>query len=894
MAATYHIVSHTHWDREWYLGFEEFRVRLVHMVDHLIRHMEENPSFVSFLFDGQTAMVLDYLALRPERTGLFREWVKAGRFQIGPWYILSDEFLPDGESHVRNLLIGFATARTLGEPMRIGYLPDQFGHISQMPQILRGFGIDTALIYRGFGGEPGEESSEYEWRSPDGSSVLMIHLPRDGYSFGYFARDGEEEIADRFRRLRGELDRRAQTPHRLVMNGGDHFSVDTGLSRAIGLLDGKDGASVIHSSLPLYAEILKAALLAQPLPRVEGELRFGLRHAFAVINGTASSRMPVKLSNYRIETLLEKWLEPLNAIAVASGHAGRNLFLRRAWMKLLQNQDHDVICGASVDRVYEDAAARFRHAEQIGMETIAQIAGDLLPRGEEAHGDDRRLFLFNLLPRARRALVECEVEFHLQDVVIGINPDARATRKKRGPRSFRLLDAEGGEVPFQILGSRERYGITYSNHAYPVQTRVKAFRVLVDAKDLPAMGYARIDVVWSGKPPVFLPAARGGADFIENEFLRVETSADGSLAIRDLRSGEAFGGLHLFEEGGDIGDGYTYCPPDEDRIVTSTGTTAAIALLERGPLRAALRILRTMRVPAAASLDRRSRLRKAGKMDIETIVSLAAGSRRVEFRTRVNNGAKDHRLRLLFATGIGTRISLAGAPFDLVRREHAPIAWEDFPYEKPLNLHVLQRSVEVRSEDRGLLLLTKGIPEYELKSDGSGLLALTLLRCVGELSASNLATRPGGDAGWKNETPGGQCPGTHLFEYALVPWFGEAGDVLRREEEEYHSPVLPISRKEPSGAAGRSSLIEAESGRSRFSACKEAEEGGDILVRFFNPTEASDALSVRPGFRVRSAALATLGEEPSMYLLPDADNAYRCDVPPHGIVTLRFAPGGGA
>ncbi len=160
MKPTYHIVSHSHWDREWYKTFEQFRSMLVNMVDDLLDLLERDPGFVCFTLDGQTVILEDYLAVRPEREKEIRRFVAEGRLIIGPWYILPDEFLVSGEATVRNLLIGTHMAKEFGGQMNVGYIPDSFGHIAMMPAILKGFDIDTALVYRGFGGESGQTTSE--------------------------------------------------------------------------------------------------------------------------------------------------------------------------------------------------------------------------------------------------------------------------------------------------------------------------------------------------------------------------------------------------------------------------------------------------------------------------------------------------------------------------------------------------------------------------------------------------------------------------------------------------------------------------------------------------------------------------------------------------------------
>src|SRR5579872_1341860 len=168
------LVPHTHWDREWYQTFQQFRMRLVHTVDALLDILDQDSAFSHFMLDGQTIVLDDYLEVQPQNEERLRRYIQAGRIQIGPWYVQPDEFLVSGESLIRNLQIGFRRAADFGEPMRIGYVPDCFGHIAQLPQILQGFGIESAVFWRGVGAEA--RKSEFYWTAPDGTSVLVIHL----------------------------------------------------------------------------------------------------------------------------------------------------------------------------------------------------------------------------------------------------------------------------------------------------------------------------------------------------------------------------------------------------------------------------------------------------------------------------------------------------------------------------------------------------------------------------------------------------------------------------------------------------------------------------------------------------------------------------------------------
>lgn len=131
MLRNVHYVLSTHWDREWYQTFQNYRYRLVKLFDHLIEGWQDGRLQGPFQTDGQFIILEDYLEIRPERRKQVDQLVREGKFVLGPWYVLPDEFLVSGESLVRNLRMGREKTRAFGvEPSNAGFLCDMFGHNS--------------------------------------------------------------------------------------------------------------------------------------------------------------------------------------------------------------------------------------------------------------------------------------------------------------------------------------------------------------------------------------------------------------------------------------------------------------------------------------------------------------------------------------------------------------------------------------------------------------------------------------------------------------------------------------------------------------------------------------------------------------------------------------------
>jgi alpha-mannosidase len=442
---TLHLVSHTHWDREWYLTFQQFRLKLVHLVDGLLDLLDHDRDFKYFMLDGQTIVLDDYLLMRPEREADLRRYIKNGRLLIGPWHILPDEFLVSPEATIRNLLQGDRTAKKFGPKMMVGYIPDPFGHIGQMPQILRGFGIDSACLWRGLSDEP----CEFWWQAPDGSRVFMAYL-RDGYGNAALLPASEQErFTALVREVRDNLAPHSASDHLLLMYGTDHMEPPPETSRAIKAAQGKlDGDKLIQSTLPAYLRAAQSLVNSNQLPVVKGELRDSKRSH--LLPGVLSTRMWIKQRNRADETLLEKWVEPFSIFAELSDAnrqspiVNRKLtivnrqssIIRYTWRLLMENHPHDSICGCSIDQVHDEMKVRFDQVEQIGEEITKQsleaLAASINTTPATRHSSPAAIVVFNPTAGPRTDLVTARAEFQGE---------------------FEIVDEQGNVIPCQVLGS---------------------------------------------------------------------------------------------------------------------------------------------------------------------------------------------------------------------------------------------------------------------------------------------------------------------------------------------------------------------------------------------------------------------------------------------------------
>ncbi|HXW85011.1 MAG TPA: hypothetical protein VEJ86_11435, partial [Candidatus Binataceae bacterium] len=424
-----YFVAHTHWDREWYQPFQQMRARLVAMADKMIP-LVESGAVPSFHFDGQTVVLEDYLAVRPEMAPRLKRLIGAGQVQVGPWFVLADSFLVSGESLIRNLEIGMSIARRFGKPLDVGYLPDQFGHTAQLPQILAGFGFRTAVLWRGV--PAAIVRNRFVWEALDGSSVLTVYLPH-GYGNGsVLALKSVESFLKRVGDIASRERPYADGAPILIMVGTDHTEPDPRLKERLGEARGAEGFSFEIGPLETYVKRL-AELPPNGIVHHRGELRSPRRAH--LLPGVTSARTWIKQRDFRNCGALERIADPLAALANFSGapQSFENQ-LELAWRFELENHPHDSICGCSVDQVHEDMRYRFDQAALIAEDVAQRAVGAIFERAPDG---EPAIAVFN--PTfATRALVTANVEL----------PDSSASYAietgdgRRIPAAFEVATAE--------------------------------------------------------------------------------------------------------------------------------------------------------------------------------------------------------------------------------------------------------------------------------------------------------------------------------------------------------------------------------------------------------------------------------------------------------------------
>ena len=743
------IVAHTHWDREWYLPFEGYRMRLVPTVKGILDALEQDETFPHFMLDGQVAIVDDYLAIVPQDEERIRRLVRQGRLSIGPWYVLMDEFLISGETLIRNLELGLARASKLGGAMSVGYLPDMFGHIAQMPQILRQFGLDRAVVWRGV---PSTISStSFTWSSPDGSSVSTEYLPL-GYSNASELPHENPEFLERFSDYLIEASA-LLSDDVLMMNGGDHLPINRDLPRLVAEANAaQDELTLEITSLEHYLSTNTNEQGATWL----GELRSGFRAN--LLMGVTSNHVGVKQYTALAERTLERRAEPLAALFLEHSDA-RDAYLTEAWQHLIHNAAHDSICACSIDEVVDTVIARARKAQTIAGaiadEGLSVFASRLSAEGVSALNlsSVETTGIIEYLTSGDQAPAHTQILSQTAGTPGLVTIDAAMMRALlgmlHGPRfgddawiqTIAVREDDDGLHVTASVGPKERPNVAITAAKQDIYARLGArpdvavhltleqpaiYKVLALTGPVAPLGWAPVVPQAPHHPVVLSDDGRS----MSNGLLSICVAADGTFSLNGV---PGFGRL---VDGGDLGDSYNYSPPASDRLIDAvSGVT--IRCVESGPLRTTLTVERSYELPTSVDEETQSR---SGIVptSIETTITLEADQAELGLGVAWRNLSADHRLRLHLPLFEGAEYSRAGSAFATVTRG---LIAEGRPDELGLATYPASRYVQAGQ----LSVAFSGVREYELVAIRDGQaneLAITLLRSTGMLSRLGMVNRP--------------------------------------------------------------------------------------------------------------------------------------------------------
>lgn len=768
-ALTFHLIPHTHWDREWYLTRAAFQARLVPVLDEVLDQLERDGD-ARFVLDGQTVLLEDYLAVKPENGKRIAALVQRGALEIGPWYVLSDLLIPSAESLRRNLAEGMRDAQRFGRRVDVLYSPDAFGHPAELPKLAAEFGIKWAVIRRGLGRPGGRDRDLYRWEAPTGERLLVYHLPAAGYDVAIDLGEPGVDLGRTWAPIRQQLIDRAVCDQIAVFLGADHHAMVRDVGR---LRDGLQALEVEHRvRVSGLAEFFAAVEGARPdAPSGRGELRRIDGHTW-VLQDAHATRARIKRRLSRVELLLVRIAEPLARLATERGGRDRGGLLRLAWRTLLQSQFHDTLAGTTSDEVQNEQDVRLDAVSALVREIATASLAEVCGSTRVGEPDAPRLVLWNPCDRVRSGILTAALTVFRSDVLVG-PPSGREPRTGPGHEPFALHSESGERIPVQVLAVRRDQERRDDMRRYPDQDEVDRVWVAFQAPELPGLAHAAL----TPRPARLAPPAEGldvARDSLANRLVQVTVSSGGELTLDDRRTGERYPGLCRLEDEPDTGDLYTFSRGS--RRASREARPVSRSILARGPL--------------VGAIETRWRLQAAGsgEIGVRQVVSLLADSPVVRIRLDLENSAHDHRLRAWFPVGTGYE-ALAGTALGFERRRVVETDAGEEAIEQPSRTAPAQRFVAAGADTRGLAVLAPGFFQYEWTADRR--IAVTLIRAVGELAQAGLPERPG-RAAWPLSTPAAQETGRHTIELALVPADSAAALEPDRLIQDWEDAFLPV------------------------------------------------------------------------------------------------------
>jgi len=892
---TAYYVSSTHWDREWYESYQQFRYHLVDLLDEVIELLESKSGFSCFENDGQSILLEDYLEIRPERASLIRQMVRDGRMRVGPWYTMPDENIPTPEALIRNLEEGIRVAKEFGEVSRVGFVCDIFGHVSQLPQIFRGFDIDNAFVWRGTNEDT--HGGVFRWQAADHSEVVTFCFG-PGWGYGSYAHDVRRcyEVDEDYS-LEAALpllidyvkiqDERTGLGIVLLLDGVDHMQVEPTTPQLLDLLrkEYPGEIDVKHVGLIEFAEAMNEH--REEIARTfQGELRAPgkLDDACFVIPGVLSSRVEQKLANRAAEMSLLRWAEPFGALAsLLGGPAYPHTFLRTAWRFLLQNHAHDSICGCSPDHVHRDVDYRFEQASTIGNKLAEQSLKAIANRVDfdELSKDEFAIVLFNPTQATWEGPVDLDLSFpaddkeHRYDEFFHFEPKV----------AFRLFDADENEIAYDYCGhTKQRTSFVRPWGKTPQVVKSDVVNACVPVS-IPPFGYTTLLCKPDTKPTRHPKGHLVVSDrSIENECLRVEVRSDGSITLLDKTTNQTYENLLVFEDCADIGDGWYHGVAVNDKTISSASCSTEVAVIQDGAHKATLRVTHWLQVPAEFGFGNlMQRSQHTEPLKIQSDITLRAGKNHVEVCTRIDNKIRDHRVRVLFDTGANTDTYLADSAFDVVER--SIVLPDDNHTYKELAVETKPQASWTAAFDdqRGLAIVAPYLSETAVRDLPQRPIALTLLRGFRRTVMTD-------------GEEGGQSQGVHEFNYAIAPLKGRPSSTRLAVLAQTMCDGLrtvQVGRKDQKGIdcrkAPRSlSQLSFVEGYLVVTSLRVRADGENLELRAYNPEDVCVEETLTFQAEILKASLTNLEGKKIESLPVEGQHQIKLQVPAKRIVTLAL------
>jgi mannosylglycerate hydrolase len=671
-------------------------------------------------------------------------------------------------------------------------------------------------------------------------------------------------------RLKSEITKHSYSNVLLALHGHDASFPHEETPKLIAALNQiSEDIHFIHSDFDVYARKMEEIVLNHENNVVlEGEMRhvnqsqpWNDSHLYP---GVLSTKGRLKRRNREVENLLIRLAEPASALALLANDVYETEILDYAWKLVLANHAHDTINACSLDAVYHDAMQRLKQADELSRQVIKRSLARLVKKIDLSDFDDQAVLLtaFNLSPQSRAGVARIVVDMPHDMTEDGVE----------------IFHNNGKSLPVQMVSVKsnklgvDKIGFGKTHHS----KRVEAW---VQFPQVPAAGYITCQVKPSGQP---LAGNQNIAkeNILENEFLFAVIAADGSLSVTDKQTDHTCNGLNTFLNEGELGNAWTPGRIAGGELFSTKGKAAWIELMETGPVKGTFRITHTLDLPVSSADEYARRSDERTEVEIISDVTLYRGLKSIQVVTHFNNTVRDHRLRVLFPSGIASQSYYAAMPFDVVNR---PIPKPSSPEwtEQPDSSDPQTGFIGVSDGKKGLAVTNIGLYEAEVLDDEQRTIAITLLRSFyqhGNWSKDR----------WKDEEF--QNPGQHTFTYAICPhtgtWYdGDIPGMLTQID----NPLKVVQHGKGTGGylPVNNSFLSISKGL-QVSCLKQAEDGDGMIVRIYNPSPVDMHGELKCARTIRKATHTDL-EEIEMQTLATESKSVSLHVPHHKIVTVKLS-----
>jgi len=916
----FHVISNTHWDREWRFPFQRNRQMLVDMIDSVLDILVKEPKYRAFHLDSQSIVLRDYLEIKPHKKKLIVKLVKENRLLIGPWYILPEEFQVGGENLIRNLLLGHKVCAEHGGVSKIGYSPFSWGQISQLPQLYKEFGINLIMFYRGINSIDSPKA-EFLWEGADGTRAISSRfstMPRYNFYFyiyrpvvhneGFYdieykwSKGGkpfhfadieqheedffiieplddyyEENLKEWVEKIVNDQADDFTTPHAIWMEGHDSSGPNIKTVRIIeDIKKIFPEINIKHSTLEEYANAVFESADEKKLKLVKGERRSSQfdRRSGNMYGYTTSARMFLKQKNFDAERWVQFYAEPFNSFAGILGKDIKDYYLENAWEKIVQNSAHDSIGGCSLDEIHDDMMNRYKQSIEISRGVFERAVKYISNRIDTSSLTDTErkdnIFITVLNPNnyyrneVVKAVIDIPTEFDKGDFIV--------------------TTEDGTVLEKQLISSKHFQPVLEQMIDRPMYFDMQRYEVYLNLKDIPSFGYNTFNVIPRKKikfEKKKLIKVKKDSFILENEFIKVKVNSNGTFDLTQKEINHKFKNLGYFYDEGEAGHAWVNIPTKP--CVDTLRNKAKIKVIENGNLSSTIKISSKIKIHKNLA-ERKERSKQLVTVPIDLFLTINKESKRIDIKVEVDNTAESHRLRMMFPTNLKTNSSFGEGQFDVVERTLERPNTKDW-VEQPMYDFPMHQFVDLTDKDKGLAVLVDGLKEYEVLDDKKNTLAITLFRGFEFIIA------PSSRQDYTYQK-GSQCLGKQEFRLSVYPhksdW--QKGEVYK-EALNFNNNLRIAQIGSGSGDLPlTNSFLKIENENIVFSSFKKSEEEKEnsFVLRVYNPTSKKQKTKVSLVEKIKSAKQITLEEIVVEEIKLIDENSFMLELDKKKIVSVKI------